>query len=88
MQQQTDRFAIDNGLTNANHCFLVQPSGIYVGAGKVHSYVFPEHTSVYSFQSYSGDAIGMAWCPSVEANFGLAMAFAASVRWDDMQDAE
>lgn len=81
--QQVDRFEIDNGLTNANHCLLVQPSLMDVGAGKVHSYVFPEYTCVYSFQSYSGDAIGMAWCPSTEANFGMAMAFAASIRWDD-----
>lgn len=81
-QHINDRFATDNGMTNANDCYLIHFDGADIGSGKVHSYVFPKYSSVYSFQCYSGDAIGSSWCLSEEANFGVAMAYAAAIRWD------
>lgn len=79
--QQCDSHAIDNGITHADSCYLIEATPD-TGAGKVHSYAYPEVTEVYSFECYGGNAIGQCWHPSTEANFGLIMAFAAAIKWD------
>ncbi len=54
-----------------------------VGAGMVKVWPFPEVSSVYAYESFSGSGLGHSFCFTQEAGVGRLIAIARALEWLD-----